>query len=99
MKYLSKIELGAMLEQAKAAGPMDHLMILLAFNHGLRVSEVLDLTTENFVDGHLIVQRLKGSCKTALMPDETPINERRSINSHTVTGDRVGPNKYWRNRL
>jgi type 1 fimbriae regulatory protein FimE len=75
MKYLSKDELGLMLAQAKAAGPMDHLMILIAFNHGLRVSEVLNLTAENFVDGYLIVQRLKGSCKTAqkLLPNEAAL--------------------------
>ena len=75
MKYLSKIELGAMLEQAKAAGPLDHLMILIAFNHGLRVSEVLELTSGNFVDGYLIVQRLKGSCRTAqkLLPNEAAL--------------------------
>jgi type 1 fimbriae regulatory protein FimE len=75
MKYLSKDELGLMLAQAKVAGPMDHLMILIAFNHGLRVSEVLNLTAENFVDGYLIVQRLKGSCKTAqkLLPNEAAL--------------------------
>ena len=75
MKYLSKTELGQMLQQAQASGPMDHLMILIAFNHGLRVSEVLDLTAANFVDGYLIVQRLKGSCKTAqkLLPNEAAL--------------------------
>lgn len=62
MRYLTKDELSAILSKAS---PEDRLMFLLAFNHGLRVSEVLGLTAENFVDGHLIVQRLKGSCKTA----------------------------------
>lgn len=75
MKYLSREELGLMLVQAKASGPMDYLMILLAFNHGLRVSEVLNLTAGNFVDGHLVVQRLKGSCKTVqkLLPNEAAL--------------------------
>jgi integrase len=75
MKYLTKDELGLMLAQAKAAGPMDYLMILIAFNHGLRVSEVLELTAANFVDGHLIVQRLKGSCRTTqkLLPNEAAL--------------------------
>lgn len=40
--------------------------ILVTFWHGLRESETLALTPENFVDGHtkLVVQRLKGSRKT-----------------------------------
>ena len=47
-------------------------MLLVTFNHGLRVSETLALTAENFVDGFLVVQRLKGSKKTAqpLLPSE-----------------------------
>jgi integrase len=75
MKYLTKDELGAMLVQAQSAGPMDHLMILIAFNHGLRVSEVLDLGAKNFVDGYLIVERLKGSRKTVqkLLPNEAAL--------------------------
>jgi len=69
MKYLSKDELQKMLD---ASGPLDRLFIRITFNHGLRVSEVLALTASNFIDGHITVQRLKGSCKTTqkLLPDE-----------------------------
>lgn len=72
MKNFSKDELTSLLKVAKAASAMDYLLILLSVNHGLRVSEVLSLTSENFQDGHLVVQRLKGSCKTAqrLLPNE-----------------------------
>jgi len=72
-----------MLVQAQLSGPMDHLMILIAFNHGLRVSEVLDLTTANFVGGYLIVQRLKGSEKTAqkLLPNEAALLASYTISS------------------
>ena len=82
MKYLSKEELGLMLVQAQLAGPMDHLMILIAFNHGLRVSEVLDLTSANFVDGYLVVERLKGSRKTIhkLLPNESAL-----LSSYTIS--------------
>jgi integrase len=75
MKYLLKDELQAMLGRAKEASPAVHLMILLAFNHGLRVSEVLSLTLNNFQDGHLVIQRLKGSMKTAqkLLPNEAAL--------------------------
>lgn len=40
------------------------LMVKIAFFHGLRVSELLNLTRENLKDGYIAVQRLKGSLKT-----------------------------------
>jgi integrase/recombinase XerD len=75
MKYLTKSELESLLKVAKASSPLDELLMLISFNHGLRVSEVLALTKDNFVDGYLIVQRLKGSCRTAqkLLPNEAAL--------------------------
>jgi len=72
MKYLSRPELDALLAEAKKFSPEDYLFVLLTVSHGLRVSEVLSLTPENFKDGHLTIQRLKGSCKTSqrLLPAE-----------------------------
>ena len=64
MKSLNKVEMASLLKVAESS-PKDLLMILLAFNHGLRVSEVIGLTHANFKDGYLTVQRLKGSCKTS----------------------------------
>lgn len=69
MKSLTKSELDALL----AATPEpDRLMFLTAFNHGLRVSEVVNLDASNIVDGHLVVQRLKRSRRTTqpLLPNE-----------------------------
>jgi integrase/recombinase XerD len=69
MKSLTKTELDALL----AATPEpDRLMFLVAFNHGLRVSEVVNLNASNIVDGHLVVQRLKRSRRTTqpLLPNE-----------------------------
>jgi integrase len=91
MKFLTKDELSAMLGQAMKSGPLDHLMILIAFNHGFRVSEVLSLTSKNFVDGHVIMQRLKGSCKTIqrLLPNEVaPI---QALLAHRGVGERIFP--------
>lgn len=50
-------------------------MILVAFHHGLRASEVVAITADHVVDGHLTVQRLKGSLKTtqALAKSEDPL--------------------------
>jgi integrase len=68
MKSLTKDELGRLI----AVAGSDALLFRVLFNHGLRVSEVINLTDANVVDGHLVVQRLKGSRKTAqpLLADE-----------------------------
>ena len=54
-------------------------MILVAFNHGLRASELVHVTRDNVVDGHLTVQRLKGSRKTtqALVTSSDPLFDER----------------------
>ena len=69
MKSLTRPELDALLA---AAPEPDRLMFLVAFNHGLRVSEVVNLNASNIVDGHLVVQRLKRSRRTTqpLLPNE-----------------------------
>ena len=64
MKSLTKSELDSLLAVAGSHSAADRLMLLVAFNHGLRVSEVLTLSKDNIVDGSLIVSRLKGSKKT-----------------------------------
>jgi integrase len=81
MKSLSKDELQRLLEVADSC---DRLMILLAFNHGLRVSEVINLTAENFVDGHLVIQRLKGSKRTI---QKLLANEAALLASHKPAAD------------
>lgn len=50
-------------------------MILVAFCHGLRASEVVGLKANNFHDGQLTVQRKKGSNKTTqpLHEDADPL--------------------------
>jgi len=69
MRHLTKGELLALLSVSE---PQDRLMFMLAANHGLRVSETINLTMENFKDGYLTVQRLKGSLRTSqkLLPNE-----------------------------
>lgn len=68
MKSLTMDELKSLIQVAGS----EALMFRVMFNHGLRVSEVINLTDANVVDGHLIVQRLKGSKKTTqrLLADE-----------------------------
>ena len=64
MQHLSKDELLALLREAKASRERDWLMILVAYWHGLRASEVIAITPDDIRDGHLDVQRLKGSLRT-----------------------------------
>lgn len=72
MKSLTKPELDALLAVAAKYSPLDALMLSVTFNHGLRVSEAVNLTKANIVGGHVVVQRLKGSRKTSqpLLPNE-----------------------------
>lgn len=69
MKSLTWDELNRLRE---ASTGLERLMFTVMFNHGLRVSEVINLTDANVQDGHLVVQRLKGSKKTVqrILADE-----------------------------
>jgi integrase len=82
MQALSKTELLAVLAAARASIERDFLMILVAYCHGLRASEVIAITRDNIVDGCLEVQRLKGSRRTSqpLIEHENPLlNERQAM--------------------
>src|SRR5579871_2626259 len=64
MQHLTKNELEALLYVARKNSESDWLMILTAYWHGLRASEVVCMTGAQVRDGYLTVQRLKGSNKT-----------------------------------
>jgi site-specific recombinase XerD len=64
MRHLSKEQLNNLLTAARAHSERDWLMILVAYNHGLRASEVVTLTSANIRDGFITVKRLKGSRAT-----------------------------------
>ncbi|MGE0621118.1 MAG: tyrosine-type recombinase/integrase [Pseudomonadales bacterium] len=63
--HLTESEVDLLLKAAKNGrqGQRDHLMVLMAFRHGLRVSELVDLrwTDIDFKAGTIHVRRLKGS--------------------------------------
>ena len=65
MKNLTHVELDALLSEANKESEKAYLMLLVMFNHGLRVSEMLRLSSANIVGNFLVVQRLKGSRKTS----------------------------------
>jgi len=72
MKTLTPAEVIALLKAARARSARDHAMILLAYRHGLRASEIcaLSLADVDLKTQSISVQRLKGSRHTvqALQP-------------------------------
>ena len=64
--FLAPEETLAVLRTAKNRAVRDWAMILLAYRHGLRASEVcgLRLPDVNLKDGAISIQRLKGSMRT-----------------------------------
>jgi type 1 fimbriae regulatory protein FimB len=88
IQSLDRTELLALLAAAKAHSTRDWLMILVAFCHGLRASEVVGLQAHDISDGHLIVQRLKGSEKTRqpLLANVEPLlDERQALTEYVRT--------------
>lgn len=83
MKHLTKDELNGLLAVAEKHDPLAALLILVTFNHGLRISEALALSAANLVNGFLVVQRLKGSRKTTqpLLESERAKLEARAAES------------------
>lgn len=75
MRSLSKDELRALLTVARAKRERDWLMILVAYTHALRATEVLSLQRCDLYDGYIVVQRLKGSEKTVqpLLENDDPL--------------------------
>jgi len=64
MKSLSRDQMDSLLKAARQHSERDWLMILVAYNHGLRASEVVTLTSASICDGFITVKRLKGSRST-----------------------------------
>lgn len=62
---LSWDDLRALLAAARVKRERDWLMILVSFAHGLRATEVIRLTRDNFHGDKITVQRLKGSMLTS----------------------------------
>lgn len=94
----------ALLGEAKASRERDWLMILVAFWHGLRASEVVGLTGDSVRHGFLTVQRLKGSLKTiqALVEHAEPLlNERQALIAYAAkavpnqTLFKIGRKHFW----
>lgn len=98
--HLTETEVDKLLKVAKTGrhGKRDHLMVLMAFRHGLRVSELCDLQWADidFHAGTLHVRRLKGSKDSThyLVGDELrPLRvlHKASESPYVFTSERGGP--------
>ena len=84
MKALSHDEVLRVLK-ASADNPRDLAMILLAFRHGMRASEVcgLELKDLDLRNNEIVIRRLKGSLRTtqplADVPGQPLLSERRVL--------------------
>ena len=66
MEHLEPAEVISVLRTAKANGPREWAMILVAYKHGMRASEVCNLRVDDLdlKNGNIVVRRLKGSLRT-----------------------------------
>lgn len=66
MVYLEPAEVLALLKAAKSKGARDFSMILIAYKHGMRASEVCNLRLPDIdmKNGSIVIERLKGSLRT-----------------------------------
>ena len=89
--YLLPDELSRVMQAAFEDGPRTHLLCLLAFRHGLRVSELVRIRIsedvvkrDSFLDvaqGAMVIRRLKNSETTTqnLMPSPNPLYDEPSV--------------------
>jgi integrase/recombinase XerC len=103
MNYLQPSELLAVLKIARQYSLRDHLLILLAYRHGLRAGEVTALKLTDIIDGSLSIKRLKGSKHTVqpienhtgapLLNEERGLREWLSRERPRGLGDALFPSK------
>ncbi len=66
MVHLEPVEVLSVLKAAKAKGAREFAMIVVAYKHGMRASEVCNLRLDDvdLKNGCIVVDRLKGSLRT-----------------------------------
>lgn len=73
MTYLTRDQVTSLMRRAYRRSAREHAIFLLAYTHGLRVSEVAAITSQSVAGGVLRVARLKGSLAT-VQPLQTSAN-------------------------
>src|SRR6266478_2819240 len=82
MKYWKPNELLNVLSEARNISARNHLLVLLAYKHGLRSSEICALRLRDIAHGRLDCQRLKGSLHTNRPLESDPnilLDEKRAL--------------------
>ena len=85
MIHLEPAEVLSVLKAGKAKGAREWAMIVLAYKHGLRASEVCNLRVDDLdlKNGSIVVERLKGSLRTTQAVTEHRgeplLNEHRAL--------------------
>lgn len=85
MLHLDPAELLSVLRAAKAKGQREWAMILVAYKHGMRASEVCNLRVHDLdlKNGSIVIDRLKGSLRTTQAVTEHRgeplLNEHRAL--------------------
>src|ERR1700722_4198117 len=85
MQALTNNEIVSVLRVAASESKRNHAMILLAFKHGQRASEVCALKTTDIdlKNGTIVIRRLKGSLKSSQdlldLPGQPLVSEKRVL--------------------
>jgi type 1 fimbriae regulatory protein FimB len=85
MQFLQPAEILSVLRKAKTKGAREWAMIVVAYKHGMRASEVCNLNLEDvdLKNGSIVVARLKGSLRTTQAitehRGEPLLNEHRAL--------------------
>lgn len=87
MKHFPPTRLQELLDHARKDSERNYLMILVGYNHGLRASEIVGIRGSQIANGHLTIQRLKGSRRTTqpLLP-----NEREGLERYAARAEKDG---------
>jgi site-specific recombinase XerD len=102
MKYWQPAELLKVLEAARRKSARNHCMILLAYKHGLRATELCRLKLADVADGRIDVKRLKGSLHTNRPLESDPnilLDEKRALATHLRERDDTGSIFLFTSRL
>src|ERR1039458_4770193 len=85
MIYLEPAEVLSVLKTARTKGAREWAMIVVAYKHGMRASEVCNLRLDDIdmKNGSIVVERLKGSLRTTQAVTEHRgeplLNEHRAL--------------------
>ncbi len=102
MKYWQPAELLRILGEAKKKSARNFCLILLAYKHGLRATEICHLKLTDVADGRLDCKRLKGSLHTnrPLESDPNPLlDEKRALAAYLRERQDLGSVLLFTSRL